>query len=98
MSLRDVERVLDVMCWFYRQTQTQTDLFIRLEENETDAEEKDEAEGFAEDLEMEDQILPPYQVGTPEQSISKNKYMYSVVIVILNLSLYLHYWNHLKTS
>ena len=67
MSLRDVERVLEVMSWFYRQTQGQTDLFNRLEKNDTDAEEKDEEEGLAEDLEMEDQILQPYQVGTPEQ-------------------------------
>lgn len=34
MSLRDVERVLEVMSWFYKQTQGETDLFKLMKENE----------------------------------------------------------------
>lgn len=41
MSLRDVERVLEVMSWFYRQTQGDTDLFdLMEEEEESDSEEE----------------------------------------------------------
>ena len=64
MSLRDVERVLEVMSWFYSQTQGETDLFDQMEDVETDSEENDEEEELAEDMEMEDQIVPLHQVGT----------------------------------
>nr|XP_022293483.1 E3 ubiquitin-protein ligase rnf213-alpha-like isoform X1 [Crassostrea virginica] len=61
VSLRDVERVLEVMSWFYSQTQGETDLFDRMEDVETDSEEEDEEEELAEDMEMEDQIVPLHQ-------------------------------------
>lgn len=64
MSLRDVERVLEVMSWFYSQTQGKTDLFKQMEDEKTDSEEEDEEEELAEDMEMEDQIVPLHQVGT----------------------------------
>lgn len=52
MSLRDVERVLEVMSWFYRQTQGDTDLFdLMEEEEETDSEEEVED---MEEMMMED--------------------------------------------
>lgn len=34
MSLRDVERVLEVMSWFYKQTQGETYLFKLMKANE----------------------------------------------------------------
>lgn len=43
MSLRDVERFLEVMSWFYRQTQGDSDLFDLIEEEEeTESEEEDQ--------------------------------------------------------
>ncbi|XP_061169263.1 E3 ubiquitin-protein ligase RNF213-like isoform X1 [Saccostrea echinata] len=57
VSLRDVERVLEVMSWFYRQSQGETDLFDLMEEEEADSEEEEEEE-------MEGQVLAEPQPQT----------------------------------
>ncbi|XP_062591685.1 E3 ubiquitin-protein ligase rnf213-alpha-like, partial [Saccostrea cucullata] len=57
VSLRDVERVLEVMSWFYRQSQGETNLFDLMEEEEEDSEEEEEEE-------MEDQELAVPQPQT----------------------------------
>ncbi|XP_061169274.1 E3 ubiquitin-protein ligase rnf213-alpha-like [Saccostrea echinata] len=58
VSLRDVERVLEVISWFYRQSQGETDLFdLMEEEEEADSEEEEEEE-------MEDQELAEPQPQT----------------------------------
>ena len=50
MSLRDVERVLEVMAWFYRQTQGDTTLFNLMEKkDETESDEEEEEEMEAEE-------------------------------------------------
>eukprot|EP00105_Crassostrea_gigas_P007930 XP_011422347.1 PREDICTED: E3 ubiquitin-protein ligase rnf213-alpha isoform X2 [Crassostrea gigas] len=52
VSLRDVERVLEVMAWFYRQTQGDTTLFNLMEKkDETESDEEEE-----EEMEMKAQI------------------------------------------
>lgn len=64
MSLRDVERVLEVMSWFYRQTQGDTDLFDWMEEEETDSEEEveDMEERIVEDQTHQVRVVVDFQV------------------------------------
>nr|XP_034331576.1 E3 ubiquitin-protein ligase rnf213-alpha [Crassostrea gigas] len=65
VSLRDVERVLEVMSWFYRQTQGDTDLFdLMEEEEETDSEEEVE--------DMEEMMMEDYTHHQPVNDVTKS--------------------------
>jgi hypothetical protein len=55
VSLRDVERVLEVMSWFYRQSEDDTLLFQKMKEDSEDSETETDDESM--------EIDPPHQAS-----------------------------------
>jgi hypothetical protein len=66
VSLRDVERVLEVMSWFYRQSEDDTMLFQKMKEDSEDSETETDDESM--------EIFPPHQASLFRNESLKDKY------------------------
>jgi hypothetical protein len=66
VSLRDVERVLEVMSWFYRQSEDDTMLFQKMKEDSEDSQTETDDESM--------EIFPPHQASLFRNESLKDKY------------------------